>query len=345
LIQGNIQAQVADQLPSNAPSFFFIDIQNSQMDRFRQVLAAEPGVIDMKEVPNLRARIVAVSGVPAEQVKATPDTVWALRGDRGLTYSALPPDGTRIVSGSWWPADYTGPPLVSFDANIARGWGVSVGDVIRVNVLGRDIDLKVANLRDIAWRSMGINYAMVASPGILDRAPHTHIATVRATDESQPRLLRAVTDALPNVSGIRVADVLAAVGVLFGQLGAALAATGSLTLIAGTLVLGGAVASGQRRRIGEAVILKSLGASRSQIRAAWMVEFGALGLTAGVIAAMIGTGSSYAVMHYVMGTGWAFLPGTLALTILGCMALMLAFGYLGTEQALRAKVAPLLRNE
>ncbi len=345
LIQGNVQRQVMEQLPANAPSFFFVDIQNNQMDEFRNVLAQEKGVTGMEEVPSLRARVVAVGGVPVDQVKASPETAWALRGDRGLTYSARPPEGTRLVAGQWWVPDYTGAPLVSFDANLARGWGVKVGDVIRLSVLGRDIDFKVASLRDIAWRSMGINFTMVASPGLLDRAPHTHIATVRTSEESQGRLLRAVTDALPNVSGIRVADVLAAVGAIFGQLGTALAATGSLTLIAGTLVLGGAVASGQRRRIGEAVILKSLGASRSQIRAAWLVEFGVLGLVAGVIAALIGTASSYGVVHFVMATDWAFLPGTLALTILGCMALMLLFGYAGTEAALRVKVAPLLRDD
>ena len=345
LIEGNVQRQVMDQLPTNAPSFFFVDIQNNQMEEFRKVLASEKGVTGMEEVPSLRARVVAVAGVPVDQVKASQDTAWALRGDRGLTYSAAAPEGTRLVAGAWWAADYNGPPLMSFDANLARGWGVGLGDVIRLNVLGRDIDFKVASLRDIAWRSMGINFTMVASPGLLDKAPHTHIATVRATDESQGRLLRAVTDALPNVSGIRVADVLAAVGALFGQLGGALAATGSLTLISGTLVLGGAVASGQRRRTSEAVILKSLGASRSQIRAAWLVEFGVLGLVAGVIAALIGTASSYGVVHYVMGTDWAFLPGTLALTILGCVSLMLLFGYAGTEAALRVKAAPLLRND
>ncbi len=345
LIQGNVQRQVGEQLPANAPSFFFVDIQNNQMDRFREVLAAEPGVISMAEVPSLRARIVAVAGVPVDKVAATPDTAWALRGDRGLTYATVAPEGARLVEGDWWPQDYAGPPLVSFDANLARGWGVKIGDVIRVNVLGRDIDLQVRNLRDIAWRTMGINFTMVASPGLLEKAPHTHIATVRATDSSQARLLRAVTDALPNVSGIRVADVLAAVSEIFGQLGAALAATGSLTLISGTLVLGGAVASGQRRRIGEAVILKSLGATRRQIRAAWLVEFGILGVVAGVIAAVIGTASSFGVVHYVMRTDWAFLPGTLALTILGCMSLMLLFGFVGTEAALRAKAAPLLRND
>jgi putative ABC transport system permease protein len=234
---------------------------------------------------------------------------------------------------------------VSFDASLARGWGVRIGDVIRVNVLGRDIDLRITSLRDIAWRSMGINFTMVASPGLLERAPHTHLATVRAEPAVHAALLRNVTDTLPNVSGIRVADVLAAVGDLLGRLGAALAATGSVTLAAGALVLAGAVAAGQRRRIQEAVILKSLGATRAQIRAAWMLEFGLLGLAAGLLAAVVGTAASWGVMHGVMRSDWAFLPGRLAVTVFGCMALMLAFGYAGTAAALRARAAPLLRNE
>ena len=344
-IQGNLRVQILDQLPAKAPSFFFIDIQNDQMARFREVLAAEPGVTDVRDVPNLRGRIVSVNGVPADQVKATPDSAWALRGDRGLTYAARPPEGTRLVAGSWWPADYDGPPLVSFDAALARGWGVKLGDTIRVNVLGRDVDLKVTNLRDVAWRSLGINYALVTSPGMLSRAPHGHIATVRADPGVHATLLRRVTDALPNVSGIRVADVLKAVADMMEQIAGALTATGSFSLVAGALVLVGAVAAGQQRRIRQAVVLKTLGATRGQIRAAWMVEFGAVGITAGIIAAGVGTMASWGVMRFVMDTDWAFLPGTLAATVLGCIAMMLVFGYAGTASALRAKAAPLLRNE
>ena len=255
------------------------------------------------------------------------------------------PSGTRLVAGHWWPANYDGPPLVSFDAAIARGWGVHVGDTIRVNVLGRDIDLKVASLRDVEWRSMGLNFTLVASPGLLEHAPHTHIATVRVAPQDQGALLRAVTDALPNVSGIRVADVLQSVANLLGQIGAILTATGSLTLGAGALVLAGAVAAGQRRRTRQAVILKSLGATRGQIRSAWLVEFGILGAGAGLIAAGIGTAASYGVMHFVMDADWSFLPGTLAGTVLSCVVLMLGFGYAGTAAALRTKAAPLLRNE
>ena len=345
LIQGNVRRQVGEQMPDRAPSFFFIDIQNDQLAQFRALLAALPGVVEVREVPSLRARIVAVNGVPADQVRASPDTAWALRGDRGLTYAAAAPEGTRLVAGDWWPADYRGPPLVSFDAKLALGWGVAIGDLIRINVLGRDIDLKVANLRDIAWRTLGINFTLVASPGLLERAPHAHIATVRAEPAVHGQVLRVVTDALPNVSGIRVADVLRTVSELLARIGAALAATGSLTLVSGALVLAGAVAAGQRQRIREAVILKTLGATRRQIRAAWLVEFGILGAVAGVLAAVAGTAASWGVVHFLMGSEWVFLPGTLAATVLACVAMMLLVGFAGTEAALRAKAAPLLRNE
>ncbi len=346
LIQGNVRRELADQIPANAPTFFFIDVQNTQVPALERLVAAQPGASDFRQVPSLRARVVAINGVPADRAVVSPDTRFALRGDRGLTYAATPPEGTEIVAGTWWPANYQGPPLVSFDAGLAAGWGVGVGDVIRVNVLGRDIDLKVASLRNINWRSLSINFFMVASPGLLEHAPHTHIATVRAPDpEVQGRLLRTVTDAMPNVTGILVADVLKAVRSLLDKIATALAATGSLTLAAGTLVLTGALASGQRRRTHEAVILKSLGATRRQIRAAWLIEFGVLGTTAGVIAAAVGAAASWGVMRFLMNAPWSLLPGTLAATILVCIALMLAFGYAGTAAALRAKAAPLLRNE
>jgi putative ABC transport system permease protein len=302
-------------------------------------------VSDVREVPSLRARIVAVKGIPAEQFEPTPETAWALRGDRGLTYSAWPPLGTRLVAGTWWPPDYNEKPLVSFDAAIAKGWGVGIGDVIRVNVLGRDIDLTIASLRDIAWGTLGINFVIVASPGVLAQAPHTHIATVKVDGPRQGAVLRAVTDALPNVTGVRVEDVLSALTALLDQIATALAATGLLTLVAGALVLVGAVAAGQRRRTREAVILKTLGATRQQVRAAWMVEFGTLGIAAGLIAALVGCAASWGVAHYILHTQWFFLPKPLILTIVGALATMLILGYAGTAVALRARPAPLLRHE
>ena len=344
-IEGNLRRQLADQLPNAAPSFFFIDIQNDQARDFDALARAQAGVDDVRRSPSLRARVVAVDGTPAERMVATEETRWALRGDRGLTYAATPPEGTRLVAGQWWPADYEGPPLISFDANIARGWGIGLGAVITVNVLGRDIDLKIASLRDIQWRGLGINYVMVASPGLLEAAPHTHIATVRSAPANEVAVLRALTDAFPNVSGIRVRDALEAVARLLSRVGVALQATSSVTLLAGMLVLAGAVAAGQQARVRDAVVLKTVGATRAQIRSAWLVEFGILGLVAGLLAAAAGSAASWAVVRFVMRGEWVFLPGTLAAVVIGCVLLTLALGYVGTALALRVRPAPLLRNE
>ena len=345
LVEGNMDAQFTGAMPKDAPSFFFLDIQNDQLARFDDVATHVEGVRDLRSVPSMRARIVSLNGTPVEQAHVSPDSQWALRGDRGLTYAAKLPAGSRVVEGKWWPETYSGPPLVSLDADIAKGWHLKTGDMLRVNVLGRDIDFRIANLRDIDWRALNINFTLIAAPGLLEHAPQMHIATLRSPPAQDAHLLRAVTDALPNVTGIRVADVLQTVSDLVAKLATALAAAGSVTLASGALVLAGAVAAGQRRRMAEAVVLKTLGATRAQIRAAWLVEFSAIGACAGLLAALIGSLASFAVMRLVMHAPWSFLPLRLAVTIGGCVLMMVVFGYAGTESALRVRAAGLLRNQ
>lgn len=345
LIEANLRRALGEEAAARAPNFFVLDVQAAEAEAFDSLALSLPGVEEVRRVPSLRARIVAVNGVPAEAVRTTPDTAWALRGDRGLTYAAEPPPGTRLVEGAWWPADYRGPPLVSFDAEIARGWGIGVGDTLTVNVLGRDITLTIANLRRIDWRSFGMNFTLIASPGLFEAAPHTHIATLRGDPAQDAAVLRAVTDAFPHVSMIRVREALAAVAALLGRIGTALSATGGLALAAGVLVLAGAMAATQEQRVREAVILKTLGAGRGQIARAFLVEFGLVGLVAGLLAALVGTAAAWAMVVHVMRAEWVFLPEVLAAAVAGALLLVLLFGWAATSLALRAPAAPFLRNE
>ena len=346
LIEGNIRAAVLGQLPVDAPSFYFIDIQPDEAARFDATLHALPQAGEIRQLPSLRARVVAVDGVPVGQVHASPQTRWALRGDHGLSLSEAPPPGTRIASGTWWKPGYDGPPLLSFDANLARGWGVHVGSTMTLNVLGRDVVLRIASLRDIAWRSLQLNFAFIASPGLLSAAPHTLVATVASSGRpaDDAAILQAVTDALPNVTGIRVADVLGEIGTLVRRLALALQAMGVLALLSGGLVLAATLASGQAARRREAAILRSLGATGRQLRAAWLVEFGIMGAVAGLVAAAVGATLSWLVLHFVLRAPWRLLPGTLAATIAGAILLMLLAGLIATRQALRASPAELLRD-
>ena len=346
LIQFNIREQILEQMPSEAPSFFFVDIQNEQMDRFRELANSIPGVTEIRDVPSLRAKVVAIKGVPVEQADVTPDTAWALKGDRGLTYAATPPEHTRLVAGQWWPADYDGPPLVSFDADMAKGWHVGSGR--------HDPGQRARPGHRSSRRQPARHRVAKPVDQLLHGRQSRHIVAC-ATHAYRDRTGRSGARggivalpspmALPNVTGIRVADVLAAISTLLDQIANALAATGLLTLLAGLLVLVSAVTAGQRRRTREAIILRVLGATSGQIRAAWLVEFGLLGLAAGLIAALVGGCASFGVAQYILRTPWVFSWRILILTLAGGLATMLVFGYAGLNATSRARPAQLLRNE
>lgn len=345
LVHGDIAAELSENLPQRAPSFFFIDIQQSQIAAFDKLLATMPGVSDVNQVPSLRGRITALNGVPVEKAFVGPEARWATNSDRGLTYAASLPPGSQLVEGQWWPADYRGPPLVSFAADLARGMKLKVGDSITINVLGRDVTATIANLREIDWTSLNINFAIALSPGALEGAPQSFIATARTDPGDEAALERAVTDAFPNVSAIDVRDALATLGDIIGAVAAAIRLTAAVTLIAGMLVLAGAIAASHRRRVYESVVLKVLGATRRQIAGSFLVEYGLIGLAAALIACAIGTLAAYFLLTRVIHAAWRFLPGDVAATAIAAVALTLAAGLAGTWRALGAKAAPFLRNE
>jgi len=332
-------------LPQRAPSFFFIDIQPDEVAGFDQLLKGFPDATDVEQVPSLRGRLVKLKGVPVEQAEVAPEARWAVRSERGLTYAPAVPAGSHVVEGSWWPADYQGPPLVSFDADLARGMGLKLGDTLTVNVLGREVTATIANLRAIDWISLRINYALVFSPGTFAGAPETFIATARVPPAREAALQKAVTDRFANISAIPVKDALQAVSQMVAQVAVALQVTAAIALAAAGLVLAGALAASRRRRLYEAVVLKVLGATRGDLVRAFLLEYGLLGLLAAAVASLLGTLAAYLVLTQVMRTEWVFLPGAVALSAGVALALTLVLGYVGTWRALGASPATYLRND
>lgn len=344
-LQGNISQQITGQLPERAPAFFFIDILPDQVERFIGIADSTPGVGTVQRMPSMRARIVKVNGVPAEDVTPSPESAWALRGDRALTYAGEPPANTTITAGEWWQADYSGPPMISLDAQIAEGLGLTLGDTLTMNVLGREITATIANLRSIDWSTLGINFVIIFAPGTLEGAPHTFIATAEAEPEAEIPLQTAVTDAFANVTAIRIREVLESANKILENIGVAVRGTALITLVAGVLVLAGAMAAGHRRRVYESVVLKVLGATRGRVLATHLIEYAILGLVTAVLAAIVGTIAAWLVVTEVLQARWLFLPGTVAATTVLSLFLTVGTGLAGTWAALRQRPAPLLRNE
>ncbi|QDO97660.1 FtsX-like permease family protein [Ferrovibrio terrae] len=344
LVESNLHAQVEERLPDEAPAFFFVDIQNNQMDDFRATVLGSPGARDLETVPNLRGRITQVKGVPSAQIDVAAEQRWVLQGDRGLTYARDLPAGSKLTAGQWWPRDYNGPPLISIEEKAAQGLNVGIGDKLTVNVLGRDIEAEVASIRQLDWSSMGINFVLVFSPGLLERAPHTFLATVKASPAAELNLFRIVTQKFPGISVVRMKDVLTELNSIVLKLGAAVRGAAAITLVAGLIVLAGALAAEHRRRLKEGAILKALGATRRDIILAHVIEYGTVGLVGAALAFLLGWAAAWAMVTVMMNAQFYFAPGVAAATALGGVAATLLLGLAGAWQALAAKPAPLLRT-
>jgi putative ABC transport system permease protein len=335
-------------LPEQAPSFFFIDIPNGDIGRFDDFMRGQAGDARIERVPMMRGRLVSLKGVPVEQIKAQEQVAWVLDGDRGITYADQVPEGSQIVAGEWWPADHRGKPLVSFEREVAAGLGLDVGDEILVNVLGRNIAATIANLRQVEWRSLGINFVMVFSPNTFAGAPHTHLATVTfpngAGTAREAAILRDTAKAFPLVTSVRVKDALEAVNTIVAQLVTAIRGASSIALAASLLVLAGALAAGHRARLYDAVVLKTLGATRSRLIGAYALEYGVLGLATALFGLLAGTVAAWLIVTRVMNLAFTFEPaGALVAASLAVVA-AIGLGLLGTLRILGQKPAPYLRN-
>jgi putative ABC transport system permease protein len=346
-IDANLRRQFMAALPEKAPSFFFLDIQPTETAAFDRFIHAQAPRAKLEQAPMLRGRIIAANGVPAEQLKPPEDVAWVLRSDRGITYANEVPAGSRVVEGKWWPPDYQGPPLVSFEQKIARGLGLKLGDPVTVNVLGRDITARVANLRALDWENLGINFVMVFSPSTFRGAPATEIATLTYPDggstAEEVALLRALAAKFPNITAVRVREALDAVGGLVTSLVTAIRGASLLTLAIAVLVLGGALAASQRQRVYDAVVLKTLGATRGRLLFAYGLEYLLIGLATAAFGVAAGSIAAAIVLSRMMHLSFTFEAIPALIAAASAVAVTVVLGLLGTFSALSQKPAPVLR--
>jgi putative ABC transport system permease protein len=349
LANAALVADLNERLPEQAPDYFLLDIAPDELDAVQAKIMADVPGTKLLDAPMLRGRLVALNGTPVEETKVPADAQWVLNGDRGLSYADAVPEGSTLTDGTWWAKDYQGPPLVSFEGEIAKKLGLGIGDHVTVNVLGRNVEAKIANLREVNWESLAINFIMVFSPNTLVGAPHNVLATLRLPPETsratETAMVRDMGKTYPSVTAIRVRDAIDQFNKIVAKIMIAVQVAGSVTLAAGALVLAGALATAQRRRILEAVILKTIGARRRQILKAHAYEYALLAVIAALVAVVLGSLIAWVAVTWIMEIDFIFSVNAV-LETLGIAALMItAFGGIGTWAVLRAPAVPYLRSE
>lgn len=349
LADASLVEELTSRLPQKAPSHFLLDVPKSDANQLMEIVQKEVPGAHVVEAPMLRGRLVEMNGRKAEEIKLPPEAQWVLNGDRGLTFADKLPEGSRLVEGEWWPEGYSGEALVSFERDLAGHLDLKIGDLVTVNVLGRNLTARIANLREVKWESLTLNFVMVFSSNALASAPYKLLATVSLPEdvslETEANLGRVIGKAFPSVTVIRVKDALEAVNTILAKVMVAVRVAGGVTLIAGALVLAGALATAQRRRIREAVILKVLGATRRRVLTSHVIEYVLLATVAALFAAALGTLAAWVGVEEVMKIPFTFSVDAIIRALALAIGLVLLFGCLGTWAVLRAKSTVILRSE
>lgn len=347
-IDGNIQSRV----PQEAPDYVVIDLPPEGETRFFELIETPFPNAQIRTVPTMRGSVLAFG--PEGDMQRTadleeiPDGAWALRGERGITYSDRSPAGSRVVEGEWWSPFHSGEPLVSIDKELADAAGLEIGDMLTIGILGQERTVRIANLREIEWETMGFNFTMVFSRNAIADAPHKLSATIDLPEDADTAeragLLRSMVQEFPSSSVVEVGEVLVQARVLLEQVGLATLAAAAVAVLAGLAVLMGAIAAARAARTYDTVVLRVMGASRRQILGLQLAEYGLIASALALVALALGSGLAWVIITQLFEFDW--LPDWgVVLGVLGMgLAMVLAFALGGSLPLLRAKPAQALRE-
>ena len=347
LVQQTLLTQLVSSRQDNRANTVLFDIQTDQ----RQSVAAllkEQGLPVLDEAPVVTMRLQSIKGIDVEdQLSRKTNGIpnWVLRREFRSTFRDTLSESEKLTAGSW-PQKATNDVIpVSLDVGIAKDLRVVMGDEIVWDVQGVPMTTRVAALREVDWRRVQPNFFVVFPPASLEAAPAFHIMTTRAdSTEVSANLQRAIAQKFPTISTIDVTLILQTIDSVLGKVAFVIRFMALFTVLTGLLVLTGAILTGRFQRVQESVLLRTLGATRSQVRQILLVEYAALGALAGLTGVLLSVGGAWALSRFVFQVEFV-LPVTIVVVAVGTVSfLTMAIGWFGSRGVLDEPPLVILRE-
>ena len=358
LVEQALLHQIQENRPADAPTFFFIDIQADQAEAFVSLVDRQTDQARPELTPLVRSRLHAINGhvVTMEGGMEKDDKrtdgkegqgkQWYLTREYVLTFMDKLPKDNQVVKGEWWkPGQVFSTPQVSVEEDAAKHLSLAIGSTVEFDIQGTKVSAEVRSIRKVEWGNFSTNFYMILSPGAIEGAPFTYVATVRVSPEKEIPLQQAVVASFPNISAINIGDVLDGFARVLDRLSLAIRAVAIFCVVAGGLVMAAALASTRYRRLYESVILKALGATRGLIARAFAMEYVLLGAVAGLIGLTLGSALSWTLVRFVFDLPWSIYPRVLGLGLFLTMLLTLIVGFASTYRILGQRPLAVLRHE
>lgn len=355
LLERALLEEVTTKRPDDAPTIFFIDIQPDQRDGVLNLLHEHTGALNLEALPLLRTRLSAVNGVPVtveEMEEAASDKAderrrsWYQTREYVVTMLEGLPKDNQLVKGTWWkPGEVPSAPQVSIEEEAARNLGLEVGSTLAMDIQGAIVTAQVRSIRKVEWGNFSTNFYMIFSPGSLDGAPFTYVATVQTHPDQDVPLQRALVARYPNVTGIHMGDVVDSFSRMLDRLALAIRAVAWFSVLSGALVMATALSATRYRRLYESVVLKAVGATRGLLMRSFAVEYAVVGAMAGLVGIVLANLFSWGILTYLFDLDWSFQPRFLLISLGVTVLLTMLTGFASTFRLLGKQPLPILRQE
>lgn len=345
VLEANLRKEFLGASVFDAPTLVASDLFSDEAEALEAMAGtAGSGIALFSTTPMLRAAVSAVDAAPVGALSPRgPEAAFLLSGEVPITYRSVLPPTSRLVAGTWWPADYSGEPLVSLHQSLREGLGIDIGDTLSIEIFGETLTARVANFRDYSWQG-GIDFLATFSPGLLEGYPSTLFGAVTARSGKELAVERELASAFPDVRFIAIGATLEQITTALGQLSFAAALVGGLAVANGLLVLIGSLASGRRQREADAVITKVLGARRFEVIGAVVLQFLLLAAFAALIATPLGIGLAYILTRVLLDVAFTVDPAVLGAVNAGAVVLTAVLGAMTIWRVLSLRPAHLLRQ-
>lgn len=343
VVRSDILAEWERTIPADSPNQFMINIEPEQIGPLKEFFRAELGR-EPFSLPLIRGRITHIKGVPVSEWEfPAPQGASFSQREANITFTPDLPDSNEVVAGTWWGADYAGPAQISLEADIAREMGVALGDKLRFNVGGEELEAPVTSLRTVNWDSFQPNFYVIFTPAGVDNLPQTWLASIHVPQEKLPILARLVRE-FPGVTVLDLEVVLSQVRTVIDRASMAVQYVFLFTLLAGVVVLLAAIQLTRDERRFESAILHTLGAGRRKILQGVAVEFVTLGGLAGILAAVGATAVGLGLARFAFELDYTVNPVVWAVGLLAGGLIVGLTGTLATRRAVQEPPVAVLRE-
>ncbi|MBD1143397.1 ABC transporter permease [Pelagibacterales bacterium SAG-MED33] len=344
LVGTNFQREIAKSIPDIAPDYFFVGIQKGEREKFEQGILNMDKDANIEIVPMVSSGIVKINGVdPNTFIKPDNDSYWVIGSERRSSWVENIPKDNPILEGEWWDLSKPNQLQISLDAKVAKDFNIQLGDIFTLNVYGREIDGEVINFREVDYRDLSINFAMLFNPQFAKEIPHEYLATAKFNSDKFDET--EMLEIMPSLSMIKIADYLLKVTAVLNKVFIAVTLISAVTIIIGLIVISSAIMVQGKIKEYQNLVFKILGFSKKQIIFSSLIEFIIIFMSVILIATFFAVIGSKFIMENIFELVWQF--DFIVLIYLGFSIgfVTLILILITNLRYLNPKIYPLIRNQ